>query len=113
VTLISEHGETHQFPCRAGSTVDEAAHAAGLDLPVVCRRGGCGACLADLIEGQVQYTRPVSHAKLRTAPNDENRCALMCRAIPVSDVALRPERGWTKRSRHPWSTLLLSGEKEG
>ena len=105
VTLIGQDDATEQFPCPSGKTIEEAARAAGCIVRVVCKRGGCGACRAVLIRGQVEYREPVSITQLRSSPDASNRFELLCRAVPTSDVTLRPALAWTKRNPHPWSAL--------
>jgi ferredoxin-NADP reductase len=48
----------HDFVVPAGSTVLEAAIAAGVDMPFSCSVGGCGTCLVRLTEGQVEMDEP-------------------------------------------------------
>jgi len=104
--LVGEDGSVQQFACGADTTIDEAARSAGLNVRVVCRRGGCGACQAVLLSGRVEYREPVSVTKLHLAGDDHSRCELLCRAIPVSDVTVRPILAWTKHNPHPWSDLI-------
>jgi ferredoxin len=111
VTLIGQDDATEQFPCPSGKTIEEAARAAGCIVRVVCRRGGCGACRAVLVSGQVEYREPVSITKLRGSPEASNGFELLCRAIPASDVTLRPALAWTKRNPHPWSALTGNARK--
>jgi hypothetical protein len=58
-----------------------------------------------LVRGQVEYREPVSVTKLRSSPDAPDGFELLCRAVPTSDVTLRPSLAWTKRTPHPWSAL--------
>ena len=111
VTLIGQDGATEQFPCPSGKTIEEAARAAGCVVRVVCKRGGCGACRAVLVRGQVEYREPVSVTKLRSSPDASDGFELLCRAVPASDVTLRPALAWTKRTPHPWSALTRQSKE--
>ncbi len=53
-----------------------------------CRRGGCGVCKADLLEGSVDYPVVVSDDVLTPAEIEAGIC-LPCRAVPHGDVVLR------------------------
>lgn len=105
VTLVAADGDSAAFRCGPGSTIDEAARAAGCRLPVVCRNAGCGACRATLVSGDIRYLSPPSATKIRDPVTGERRYELLCRAIPLSDVVVRPEGGWTRRARHSWSAM--------
>lgn len=75
------------FVCRARQPVLEAAHEAGLALPYACRRGICGLCAADLLQGNVE---PVD-----TLPMTNGRCSanqvLLCRCTPADgSITIRP-----------------------
>jgi CDP-4-dehydro-6-deoxyglucose reductase len=65
-----------------------------------CRRGGCGVCKVDLVDGEVRYARPVAETVL---PADERVAGvcLSCRAIPVADVVVRLRDGDRLRSMWP------------
>ena len=105
VTLVGDGGATVAFSCPKGVTVDEAARSAGYRLRVVCARGGCGACRATLVDGEIGLSGPVSTTKT------DDRLAgrhyeLLCRAVPVTDIVVHPEAGWTEHLLHPWSGVL-------
>nr|EJI93458.1 ferredoxin-1 [Rhodococcus sp. JVH1] len=54
-----------------------------------CRRGGCGACRATLVDGQVVYRTPVSESVVDGPDREpgQQKC-LPCRAFPQSDVTI-------------------------
>ncbi len=69
-----------------GQTLLEAAAAAGVALPFSCAMGGCGACAARLVRGEVVHDEP-------NCLSDAERAAgvvLACVARPRTDVALEP-----------------------
>ena len=47
-----------------GETILEALHASGFGYRTGCKRGGCGICKVDLIEGSVTYNRPIAETVL-------------------------------------------------
>jgi len=74
-------GERSTFPVAANQTLLEAARAAGLEPPYSCQSGVCGACAAQLVEGEV-------HMRV-CAALDEREVArgriLTCQAVARSD----------------------------
>lgn len=77
-----------------GEPVLTTLHAAGLAYHVGCRRGGCGVCKVDLLEGEVHYPETVAEKVLSAEERAEGTC-LTCRAVPVGDVtiSIRSPRG--------------------
>jgi CDP-4-dehydro-6-deoxyglucose reductase len=58
-----------------------------------CRRGGCGQCKVDIVEGRVEYEASIADTVL-SSEDRECGIALSCRAIPRTDhvvVRLRDE----------------------
>jgi ferredoxin len=80
-------------------TVLEGLYRHGYAYRTGCRRGGCGICKVDLVDGAVRYPAAVSTDVL---PDDEvaSGTCLSCRAVPDGDVriALRQEQ----LRRNPW-----------
>ena len=76
-----------------------------------CRRGGCGACMADVVNGKVIDERPVA----RSVVNEHDREAgviLLCRAVPVSDVTVRVRDASSLRWATPYSQRLAANHLE-
>ncbi len=75
-----------------GETVLAGLYRAGYAYRTGCRRGGCGICKVDLVEGPVEYHKPVADTVL-TAEERAGGTALTCRAVPAGDItiALRDE----------------------
>ena len=65
-------------------TILEAAAAVGVALPYSCAVGGCMACKARLVAGQVELKPP--HGL--PADTRERGWILLCRACPRSDVEI-------------------------
>ncbi|HXD67461.1 MAG TPA: MmoB/DmpM family protein [Solirubrobacteraceae bacterium] len=75
-----------EIACDAGETVLDAAFRHGYNLAHGCREGQCSACKCYLLEGEVELQGYSSFAL-----SDSERTggyALMCRAMPESDVTL-------------------------
>lgn len=66
-----------------------------------CRRGGCGRCKADLIEGKVAYGTLIAESVLSLEERAQGAC-LSCRAVPLSDVVLALRNDDHLRAVSPW-----------
>ena len=73
---------------RHGESVVDAIRRHGYRTRYSCRRGGCGACKAQLVDGRVTYSVPVADSVLSDDDRRDGRC-LPCRAEPVGDVVIR------------------------
>ncbi|MFE4754990.1 2Fe-2S iron-sulfur cluster-binding protein [Streptomyces mirabilis] len=71
-----------------GESIVDAVRRHGYRTRYSCRRGGCGVCKADLVEGHVHYRLPIAESVLSEADRDGGKC-LPCRAEPVGDVVIR------------------------
>ncbi|MBC2637878.1 MULTISPECIES: 2Fe-2S iron-sulfur cluster-binding protein [unclassified Rhodococcus (in: high G+C Gram-positive bacteria)] len=74
---------------RSDESIVDALRRQGYRSRYKCRRGGCGACRATLVDGDVDYHTPVS-ASVVNGPDrkpGEQKC-LPCRAVPQSDVTI-------------------------
>jgi len=73
--------------CRPGQPILDAAYEQGIALPYACRRGICGLCAAELVQGEV---RPVDALPMTNAQCDAGQ-VLLCRCTPACDtITLRP-----------------------
>lgn len=90
------------FPVRAGDSIVDAVRRQGYRTRYSCRRGGCGACRAELVAGEVTYPVPVAGTVLPPSERERGGC-LPCRAAPVGDVVIR--LGPTDLLRHPLSAF--------
>lgn len=73
---------------RPGESIVEAVRRHGLRTRYLCRRGGCGACKADLVAGTVRYTSMLADSVLSPAEEAAGKC-LPCRAQPQGDATIR------------------------
>jgi ferredoxin len=71
-----------------GESVVDVVRRHGYRTRYSCRRGGCGACKADLVEGEVRYPFPIAGSVLSEAERAAGKC-LPCRAEPVGDIVFR------------------------
>lgn len=68
-------------------TILEGLYRNGYAYRVGCRRGGCAICIVDLVDGEVEYNRPVAEKVLNDDDKAEGAC-LSCRAVATSDVTI-------------------------
>jgi len=85
------HPDNRTVALRAGETILEAGLRAGIGLPFECRNGACGKCKCTLLHGSVDYGDYQANA-LSEAEKAQGT-ALMCRAIPRSDLEIEYEAG--------------------
>ncbi|HSN18206.1 MAG TPA: CDP-6-deoxy-delta-3,4-glucoseen reductase [Gammaproteobacteria bacterium] len=83
VTLMPS---TKRFQVEEGETVLAAALRQGIHLPYGCRTGSCGTCRAHCLEGKTDY--PEGTPLALTALEIHTGEALLCRAVPLSDLKL-------------------------
>lgn len=88
---------------RPGESIVDAVRRSGYRTRYSCRRGGCGACKAELVDGAVTYSVPIADSVLTAAERATGRC-LPCRAVPDGDVVVR--LAVTDRLRRPFAFLL-------
>jgi len=87
-----------------GETILEGLFKAGYAYRVGCKRGGCGICKVDLVDGAVTYNRTIADTVLTQEERDGSTC-LSCRAVPQGDVtiALREDE---LRCTNPFLVLI-------
>lgn len=84
-----------QFSIAAGENIIDAALREGVQLPYGCRGGCCGACKAELLEGEFEYG-DIEPEALTDAEKEEG-WILCCQAQAKSDLTLKArEIGATK-----------------
>jgi len=69
---------------KKGETILEAALRQGLNLPYLCRDGGCGTCKGKILKGAVDYG--TYQKGVLTEAEKEQGMALFCCAKPISDL---------------------------
>ncbi|MCL2778120.1 MAG: 2Fe-2S iron-sulfur cluster-binding protein [Polyangiaceae bacterium] len=83
---IAETCESYR--CLQERSVLEGMEALGRKgIPVGCRRGGCGVCKVQVIEGQ--FTKRVMSRAHVSAEEEASGCVLSCCIRPSSDLRLR------------------------
>ena len=83
IMLRTRDGAESVLSCGSEVTVLDAAEAAGLYLPAVCRTGTCGACHARVSEGEYKLGE--------VAPDvmpTQNGGVLLCRCTPLTDIVV-------------------------
>ena len=78
-----------RFQVEEGETVLAAALRQGIHLPYGCRTGSCGTCRAHLANGRSHY--PEGPPLALTALEMQSGEALLCRAVPLSDLTVQAE----------------------
>lgn len=77
-----------RVPVRDGESIEHALARCGfVHRHRGCRRGGCGICVADRVDGHTYHERPVPATAL-TADEVAAGAILMCRAVPTTDVVI-------------------------
>ncbi len=89
VVVHSREGAPVTLRLREGETLLEAGLREGLALPYECRNGGCGVCLCSIEHGTVEH-RPYQLSALPDAMKAQGK-ALMCCAVPTSDLVIEVE----------------------
>lgn len=69
-------------------TVLSGLYKAGYAYTVGCKRGGCGICKLDVLEGDFTYNRPVADSVVSVDERTDGTC-LSCRAVPDSDITIQ------------------------
>ncbi len=86
---IAIHPDERIIAARPGESLLDAGLREGLPMPFDCRNGGCGACKADLLRGEVSL-QPFQDSVLTAAERAAGR-TLLCCAQPLSDVEISYE----------------------
>lgn len=81
---VAVSGSDIAFACQPGSSVLDAAEAAGWALPYSCRKGVCDSCVGALVAGSAEV-----RGATVTGPADR---VLLCQARPLGPVTIGPRR---------------------
>ncbi len=84
ITLVTRDGARLGFACEQNENVLDAAAAAGLFLPAMCREGSCGLCHAHVADGAYEMG---SYAKGALSDADQAG-VLLCRCQPREDLVI-------------------------
>jgi ferredoxin len=98
-------------PARAGECILAALYRNGYGYRIGCRRGGCGICKVDLVEGAVDYPVALAGTVFTPAERRSGTC-LSCRAVPAGDVVIRL-RDQRLRRLSPLLTAAAHTPEEG
>jgi CDP-4-dehydro-6-deoxyglucose reductase len=105
-----------EVSARSGQTVLSALVRSGYAYRIGCRRGGCGICKVQLVEGDVRYEKTVAETVLTAAERAAGVC-LSCRAVPTTPVVveLQPDDRLRRLFSLPGSTRrpALAGGRAG
>jgi NAD(P)H-flavin reductase/quinol-cytochrome oxidoreductase complex cytochrome b subunit len=103
------HPDKRNVAIRAGETLLEAGLRAGIALPFECRNGACGKCKCTLLHGSVDHG-----AYQASALNEAEKAlgtALMCCAVPRSDLEIEYEAGASAAAVQTYSGRVHSMER--
>jgi CDP-4-dehydro-6-deoxyglucose reductase len=97
-------GTDIRLQLQPGETILAGLHRNGYAVTAGCRRGGCGICKADLVDGAVWYPHRVADTVLSSQERSGGVC-LICRAVPEEDVGVAIPPGF--RLRRSWPFLAV------
>ena len=95
---------------KGGEAILAALYRNGYAYKIGCRRGGCGVCKLDLVEGEVSYPITVAPTVLSEDEKAAGTC-LSCRAVPETDVVIALTPDDQLRCVAPLLSRLLSSHK--
>jgi len=84
VTLVTRDSVRLQFDCSENENLLDAAAAAGLFLPAMCREGTCGLCRAQVTDGTYEMGAHSTEAMRNAGKNG----ILLCRCQPRGDLTV-------------------------
>lgn len=85
IVTINPSGQ--QVWLEPGETILAGLYKAGYAYAIGCRRGGCGVCKVDAVEGEFTYNRPVAGTVVSEQEHADGAC-LTCRAVPDGDLTI-------------------------
>jgi len=89
------------FPCEPGETLLDGAFRAGYEIPSSCRKGVCGTCKGQVLDGEVRAFA----GEGVTAAERESGHVLFCQTRPRSDLTIKP-RSFSKVDPFARKTLV-------
>ncbi|KAI8462918.1 MAG: 2Fe-2S ferredoxin-type domain-containing protein [Monoraphidium minutum] len=89
VTLRAPEGQDTSFECGPDELILDAAEAAGVEMPFMCRSGTCIGCAGRRIEGELM--QPDAEERFQ-----QKGFALLCQSYPRSDLVImsHQEHAW-------------------
>ena len=111
IALNFEDGVTRFVEARAGETIADASYRVGVNIPLDCRDGACGACKCRVEAGAYD-----GGAYIEDALSDEEAqagFALACQATPRSAMAISilASSAACKTKQQEWETTLVKVER--
>lgn len=91
---------------RDGEAILPALIRTGYSYKFGCKRGGCGICKLDLVEGEIEYPVTVSQSIL--SEEEKETCVLSCRAVPTGDAVIRMNPDNMFKSVAPFFANILN-----
>jgi ferredoxin len=85
VTFNLPDGSSPSIQCEENQCIMEAAEAANIDLPCLCRAGTCFTCAARVLEGKVENSDQLLLSEDAMAEG----FALLCTSFPRSDCLIQ------------------------
>jgi CDP-4-dehydro-6-deoxyglucose reductase len=79
----------HSYKCSPETEILKAGLAAGLFMPYSCRAGVCNTCRGRVVEGRIDWG--AVHPRYLSDQDREKGFALLCQAMPRSDVTIEVE----------------------
>ncbi|MGU7774859.1 2Fe-2S iron-sulfur cluster binding domain-containing protein [Burkholderia sp. MR1-5-21] len=92
IEITTRDGQPFGFACEAGQDLLTAAAQASITLPSQCRRGSCGACHANVADGDYDVQEHSPDA----LPAGQPGAILLCRTTPRSDMHIVAPYDYTK-----------------
>ena len=89
---VAIEGSDLAFDCRDDESLLDAAMRQGIEMSYSCRKGVCGNCRGQLLQGALIAGTGGGGPGTGIQAQDEH---LFCRARPASDLVIRP-RGWQR-----------------
>lgn len=86
MAIIRVQGTDIEIEARDGEPVLAAFQRTGYSYIVGCKRGGCGICKLDIVDGEVEY--PITVAQSVLPDEDRAEIALSCRSVACTDLTL-------------------------
>lgn len=87
IALNFEDGVTRFIDCKTGETVADAAYRQGINVPIDCRDGACGACKSSCESGTYRLGEYIEDALSESEA--QSGFVLTCQMHPQSDCVVR------------------------
>jgi CDP-4-dehydro-6-deoxyglucose reductase len=105
MSRLTISGTDIRLQLQPGETILAGLHRNGYAVTAGCRRGGCGICKVDLVDGAVSYPQVVADTVLSRRERTGGVC-LICRAVPEGDVGVAIPPGFKLRCLSPFLAVL-------